>query len=129
VILIPNSGFEGVKELEIQIKDKLMEMSQATATIPTQIDLSAVNALTERLETVIEEVRKPVKHEHRHVIEIGSSMVFLSMVVMVITIFGLAFAISNQRERISQYKNNDLKYRYIKMQGKTDVKNILRLDR
>jgi hypothetical protein len=119
--------FEEVKELGIQIKNKLME----TPSAPTQepIDVSAVTDLTERLETVIEEVRNPIKHEHRHIIEIGSSKVFLSMVVMVITIFGLSFASDNLRETISQYGNNDLKYRYIKMQGKTDEEIILRLDR
>jgi hypothetical protein len=110
--------FEEVKGLGIQIKDKLMETSSAPTQEP--IDVSAVTDLTERLETVIEEVRKPVKHEHRHIIEIGSSKVFLSMVVMVITIFGLSFAIGNQRETISQYWNNDLKYRYIKMQGQVN---------
>jgi hypothetical protein len=76
-----------------------------------------------------EEVRKPTKHEHRHIIEIGSSKVFLSMVVMILTILGLSFAIGNQREMISQYRNNDLKYRYIKMQGKTSEENIYRLER
>jgi hypothetical protein len=118
--------FEEVKGLGIQIKDKLMEKPSAPEQEP--IDVSAVTELTERLEIVIEEVRKPVKHEHRHVIEIGSSKVFLSMVVMVITIFGLAFAIGNQRETISQYRNNDLKYRYIKMQGQTDEEKIYCLE-
>jgi hypothetical protein len=32
-------------------------------------------------------------------------------------------------ERVNQYQNNDLKYRYIKMQGKTNKKNIFRLER
>jgi hypothetical protein len=99
--------------------------------VPTQepIDVTAVNALTKQLETVIEEVRKPTKQEHRHILDIGSSKVFLSMVVMVITIFGLVFAIGNQKKTISQYRNNDLKYRYIKMQGTTSEENLYRLER
>ncbi|KAA6339093.1 hypothetical protein EZS27_012954 [termite gut metagenome] len=119
--------FEEIKEIGTYIKDKLMK----TPSAPTQepIDVTAVNALTEQLETVIEEVRKPTKHEHRHIIEIGSSKAFLSMIVMVIAIFGLSFAIGNQRETISQYQNNDLKYRYIKMQGKTSKENLYRLER
>jgi hypothetical protein len=119
--------FEEVKELGIQIKNKLME----TPSAPEQvlIDVTAVTDLTERLEIVIEEVRKPVKHEHRHILEIGSSKVFLSMVVMTLIIIGLSYAIGNQRETINQYRNNDLKYRYIKMQGKTNEENLLRLDR
>ncbi|GHU56559.1 hypothetical protein FACS189411_07500 [Bacteroidia bacterium] len=119
--------FEEVKGLGIQIKNKLMETPSAPEQV--SIDVTAITDLTERLETVIEEVRKPVKHEHRHVIEVASSKVFLSMLVMVITIFGLAFAIGNQRETISQYRNNDLKYRYIKMQGQTNEGNLHRLDK
>jgi hypothetical protein len=119
--------FEEAKELGIQIKNKLMETPSMPKQMP--IDVSAMTELTERLETVIEEVRKPVKHEHRHIIEIGPSKVFLSMVVMLVTIFGLSFAIGNQRETISQYRNNDLKYRYIKMQGETDEEKIFRMDR
>ncbi|GHT36650.1 hypothetical protein FACS189435_0030 [Bacteroidia bacterium] len=102
--------FETVKELAMQIKEKLME-AQSAPLPPTAIDLTTV------------------KHEHRHIIEIGSSKVFLSMVVMLITIMGLAFTIGNQRETISQYRDNDLKYRYVKMQGQTSEDSFLRLDR
>ncbi|GHV49080.1 hypothetical protein FACS1894181_06890 [Bacteroidia bacterium] len=103
--------FETVKELAVQIKEKLMQAPSASVPTPTPIDSTAV------------------KHEHRHILEIGSSKVFLSMVVMLITIMGLAFAIGNQRETISQYRNNDLKYRYVKMQGQTSEESFLRLDR
>ncbi|GHU78446.1 hypothetical protein FACS1894145_0390 [Bacteroidia bacterium] len=103
--------FETVKELAMQIKEKLMEAPSASSPTPTPIDLTAV------------------KHEHRHIIEIGSSKVFLSIVLMLVTIMGLAFAIGNQRETISQYRNNDLKYRYVKMQGQTSEDSFLRLDR
>jgi hypothetical protein len=95
----------------------------------TSIDVTAITDLTELLGTVIEEVRKPVKHKHRHIIEIGSSKVFLSMVVMIIMILGLSFAIGNQRETISQYRNNDLKYHCIKMQGQAGKDNIYQLER
>jgi hypothetical protein len=98
---------------------------------PAQIDLSAVNALTERLEDVITEVQKPTKVEnhYRHTIDIGSSKVFLSMIVMILVILGLSYAIGEQRQTISQYRDNDLKYRYIKMYGRTDEENLCRLER
>ncbi|KAA6301779.1 MAG: hypothetical protein EZS26_002088 [Candidatus Ordinivivax streblomastigis] len=114
--------FEEIKELAIQIKDKLLKTPLTPAPELMPIDVMAVTDLTE-------EVRKTTKYEHRHIIEIGSSKVFLSMVVMVLTILGLSFAIGKQRETISQYKNNDLKYRYIKMQGKTSEENLYRLER
>ncbi|MDR3327365.1 MAG: hypothetical protein LBT04_04460 [Prevotellaceae bacterium] len=83
--------------------------------------------MTERFETAIAEVRKPVKVEHRHTIDIGSSKVFLSLVAMIVTILGLSYAVGEQRRTISQYQDNDLKYRYIKMQGQTNEENIYRL--
>lgn len=56
-----------------------------------------------------------VEHHHRHAIEIASSKVFLSMIVMGLLILGLSFVIGNQRRTISQFRDNDLKYRYVKM--------------
>ncbi|KAA6325893.1 hypothetical protein EZS27_024944 [termite gut metagenome] len=62
-------------------------------------------------------------------ISIGSSKVFFSLIGMCIVILILSFAIYNQRQTISQYKDNDLKYRYIKMQGQATENNIYRLER
>jgi hypothetical protein len=66
--------------------------------------MTTVNALTERLEDVIKEVRNPtkVKNHYCHTIDIGPSKVFLSMVVMVLVILGLAYAIGKQRQTISK---------------------------
>ena len=97
---------------------------------PVQVDMTAVNSLTERLENVIEEVRKPTKVENRyyHTIDIGSSKVFLSLIVMALMIIGLSYVVGEQRRSISQYKENDLKYRYIKMQGQTREENLYWLE-
>jgi hypothetical protein len=99
-------------------------------TEPVQIDLSAVNVLTERLEEVITEVQKPTKvdNHYRHTIDIGSSNVFLSMAIMVLVILGLSYVIGEQRQTINQYRDNDLKYRYIRMQGKINDDNLYRLE-
>jgi hypothetical protein len=121
-----------VYELFETINNKLDKQTNVSVE-PKQIDLSVVNAMTERFENVIGEVRKPTiikhKHKHWHTIEIGSSKIFLSMLIMVWVIFGLAFAIGNQRETINQYKNNDLKYRCIKMQGQANEENLYKLER
>ena len=95
------------------------------------LGMTAVKAMTERLETITEEVRKPAKveHQHRHAIDIGSSKIFLSMVVMGLMILGLSYIVGEQRRNISQYKENDLKYRYVKMQGQTNEENLYRLER
>ncbi|KAA6339916.1 hypothetical protein EZS27_012179 [termite gut metagenome] len=113
--------FEELKESLKQRNEKPVESAQ--------VDMTAVKAMTERFENLIEEVRKPIKTEHRHIIEIGSSKVFLSMVAMAIVILILSFAIRIQRETTSQYKDNDLKYRYIKMQEKTNEEGLYRLER
>ncbi|KAA6328307.1 hypothetical protein EZS27_022782 [termite gut metagenome] len=121
--------FEEIKEDVLDIKNKLMETPSAPTTTQAPIDLTAVNAVSEEFRNLTEEVQRPIRHDHRHSIEIRSSKVFLSMVVMGLTILGLSFAIGNQRETISQYRNNDLKYQYVKMQGQTSEDIFLRLDR
>ena len=94
---------------------------------PVQIDLSAINAMTKQLENVIKEVKKPSKVEHRHAIEIRNNWFFFSWIALVIIILGLFWAMGNQRQTITEFRNNDLKYRYIRMQGQTNEENLFRL--
>jgi len=86
--------------------------------------------MTERLETLTEEIRngKPAKVEHRHTINVASNKIFISLIGMFLMILGLFFAVYEQRRAISQYKDSDLKYRYIKMQGQTDEESLYRLE-
>jgi uncharacterized membrane protein YhiD involved in acid resistance len=118
-----------VFEMFETISNKLDKKEDKSAE-PIEIDLSAVSSMTEKLETVIEEVRKPAKveHKHRYTIDIVSNWIFLSLVVMGLMILSLSYLIRNQRQTINQYRNNDLKYRYIKMQGQTDEENLYRLE-
>ncbi|KAA6309677.1 hypothetical protein EZS27_038881 [termite gut metagenome] len=113
--------FEELKESLKQRNEKPVESAQ--------VDMTAINTMTERFENLIEEVKKPTKVNHHHVISIGSNKVFFSLTGMCIVILILSFAIYNQRQTISQYKDNDLKYRYIKMQGQATENNIYRLER
>jgi hypothetical protein len=113
-----------VCEMFEKLSDKLDKQTIDKPVEPVQIDLAAVNTMTERLEETISEVRKPVKVEHHHKIEIASNWVFLSLVGMGLMILGLLYFIGNQRQTINQYKDNDLKYRYIKMQGQTNENNL-----
>ncbi|MDR2407130.1 MAG: hypothetical protein LBE13_03330, partial [Bacteroidales bacterium] len=66
--------------------------------------------------------------EHHHKIGIASNWVFLSLVGMGLMILGLSYFIGSQRQTINQHKDNDLKYRYIKMQGHTDEEGLYRLE-
>jgi hypothetical protein len=111
-----------------ELKESLKQRNEKSV-LPTQVDMTAVNTITEQFKNLIEEVKKPTKVNHHHVISIGSNKVFFSLVGMYIVILILSFAIYNQRQTISQYRNNDLKYRHIKMQGKTSEENLYRLER
>jgi hypothetical protein len=46
------------------------------------------------------------------------------LIVMGLVILILAYAIGEQRRCIVQYKDNDLKYRYVKMKGGVDEKGL-----
>jgi len=87
----------------------------------------------ERLDNAIEEVKKPsiVEHHHRHTVDfnIRSNWFFFSWIALAIIISALFWAFADQRETINQFKENDLKYRYIKLQGQTNEENLYWLER
>ena len=91
------------------IENKEKQVANKQSEEKVEIDLTAINAVTERLEDVIVEVRKPVKIEHHHKIEITSNWVLLLLLTMGIIILGLSYFICNQRQTIIQFKDNDLK--------------------
>ncbi len=80
---------------------------------------------------MIEEVKKPsiVEHQHHYTLDIRSNWFFFSWVALIIIILGLFWAIANQRQTISQYRESDLKYRYIRMQGEINEESIYRLEK
>ncbi|KAA6340879.1 hypothetical protein EZS27_011280 [termite gut metagenome] len=110
-----------------EIKESIKQNNSNKPVESAQVDMTAANTMTERFENLIEEVKKPTKVEHRHVIDISSSHVFFSLIGMCIVILILSFVIYNQRQAISQYRDNDLKYRYVKMQGQMTEENIYQL--
>jgi hypothetical protein len=116
---------------EVAAKMPIQEQQPMQPQQPVEIDLSAVDELNRQIPTLQEQLAKPqeVKHRHTHTIDIGSSRVFLSLVVMALTILGLSYVVGNQRRTISQYRENDLKYRYIYMMGEIDGKDITDLER
>jgi hypothetical protein len=118
-----------VFEMFETIKNKLDKQTEKPVE-PVQVDMTPVNNLTERLEDVIEEVKKPaiVEHQHRHTIDIQSNWFFFSWILLAVIIFALFWTLANQRQAINAYRENDLKYRYIKMQGETSEENIYRLE-
>lgn len=117
--------FEEIKEL---IKSK---ESNNNTDIQPQIempDLSAITALSDKLDIAIEQVSKPTKTEHRHVFSFASSKTFIGVMVLgVMCIISLFTVIYKQKEADS-LKDNDLKYRYIKMVGEASPSLLINLD-
>jgi hypothetical protein len=122
--------YEMFEELSEKLDKQIEKPAEPTTPIQAQVDMTAINTVTERLENVIEEVRKPstVEHQHHYTIDIRSNWFFFSWVALVIIILGLFWAIANQQQIINQYRESDLKYRYIRMQGQTDEESIYRLE-
>ena len=121
-----------VFEMFETIKKKLEAAKPQTDT-NIQPYMQSVHAITERLETITEEIRngerKPAQMEHRHTMDIGSNKIVILLFAMALLIIGLSYVVGEQRRTISQYKHSDLKYRYVKMQGQTDEDGIYRLER
>ncbi|MDH6312654.1 hypothetical protein M2137_001429 [Parabacteroides sp. PFB2-10] len=105
--------FEEIKKLIKKGNDNTPTVVQPEIELP---DLSAISELTDRLQETIEKVRKPVKTECHHTFSIASNKIFFSVIGMGVALLVCMFAIYYQREEIASYKDNDLKYRYVKMQ-------------
>jgi hypothetical protein len=112
-----------------EIIKRLEKGNNSTTIVQAETpDLSAVNELTDRLENVIEEVRKPVKTEHRHSISIDSSKTFFVIIGLLVFLLIASFIVYYQRKEIYSYKENDLKYRYLKMQGEAKLETLYNLE-
>lgn len=130
------SMFEEIKETLKQIKTSTPEKKQPTKDSgETQKSvefflstLNRMNEMTKRFENAVEMVKKPLKHEHYYSFDLKSNKFFLSWVVMIFLISALICVIFEQQETLKKNQNNDLKFRYIKMQGKIDEKNLYRLE-
>jgi hypothetical protein len=122
--------YEMFEEVSKKLDKQIEKQAEPTKPTQAQVDMTAINTVTERLENVIEEVKKPntVEHQHHYTIDIRSNWFFVSWVALIIVILGLFWAIANQRQTISQYRESDLKYRYIRMQGETNEESIYRLE-
>ncbi|KAA6337685.1 hypothetical protein EZS27_014257 [termite gut metagenome] len=117
--------FEEIKGLIKKGSDNTPTVIQPEIELP---DLSVISELTDKLQETIEEVRKPAKTECHHTFSITSNKVFFGVIGMGIALLVCMFAIHYQREKIATYKDNDLKYRYVKIQGAITPDNIGHLE-
>jgi len=117
--------FEELKKQLKQVSENSTPVTQPQIEMP---DLSVISDLTAKLDEVINEIRKPVKTEHHHVFHIASNKIFFSVIGVSVALLISLFAIYYQRKEISTYRDNDLKYRYVKMVGETTPKKLSTLE-
>lgn len=92
-----------------------------------------LKALLEIISDKFEEYRaepqnSTIRHDHTYTIDFRNSKAALTMTVMaLIIIVSLGFNI-HQVNRNSDLHDNDIKYRYVKMQGETSAADIYRLE-
>jgi hypothetical protein len=121
-----------------EIKKQLKQIGEKQVSAPAPVpqpkieipDLSVIPELTNKLDEVIGEVRKPVKTEHRHIFSFESNKIFFSVISLSLSLSFLIslFVIYFQQEKLSKYKDNDLKYRYVKMAGKITPEELILLE-
>ena len=121
--------FEEVKEKIENIESKLDAPPPAPTSAVTPIapalapeDSEKIEALTARLSTVSEQLTRPLKH--RHTIDFMSNWALIALAVAMTGIIIMAWVIRNQHE----YRDNDLKYRYVKMLDGATPDEIERLE-
>ncbi len=84
-------------------------------------DGEKIEALTVKLDTVSEKLDRPLRHHHT--LDFMSNWALIVLAVVSIGLFASLWVIRNQRE----FRDNDLKYRYIQMRGEATPNDILQL--
>jgi hypothetical protein len=112
--------------------EELKAYSTAVVATMRQLQDEANDSFSQFLNEKIAELERITKQpsivENRYAIDFKSSKTFIALIIMALIILGLSYIIGGQRRSISQYRDNDLKYRYIRMQGQTDEENLYRLE-
>jgi len=97
----------------------------ATASKISAEDIDKIERLTESLDSVNEKLDIPLKH--RHTIDFMSNKVLIVLAAAIVALMISAVIVRNQRDTIKQFRDNDLKYRYIQMKGQASPEDILML--
>lgn len=116
--------FEEIKEI-VNSKENKSEVVIPEIELP---DLSGVDILSNKLDTAINEMSKPIKVEHSYVISIASNKTFIGILVLCTICLLFLFTVVHQRKEAIALKDNDLKYRYIHMMGEATPELITNLN-
>jgi len=113
---LQNICSEANKALINSQEPKHQELKSFLEVIGQQID----ELKTERRDST-------VKHQHTYTIDFQNSKAATTILLMGIAIFFSAILHIHQLDKINTYKDNDLKYRYIKMQGGITAEGVAKL--
>lgn len=113
------------KELEtfrIDLIDPIKKMQE-------DANESFIGFLNEKVEEMSQLSKQPTIVENRYSIDFKSSKMWIALVVVIFLLIGSGVANYYQYQNNLQYKDNDLKYRYIKMVKRIDSNTLFRLER
>lgn len=111
---------------ESAVKQDIISTSDL-ANITNQVSQSE-ELIIQKLEYIEQAQTAPKKMHHRISIDITSSWVFITIMVIGLMLLVSLFFHYRQREVINNLSDNDLKYRYIKAFNKADSVSIYKLE-
>jgi len=119
--------FEEIKEDLNKRPAQQAAPAQPTATAPkiSAEDIDKIERLTESLDSVNEKLDIPLKH--RHTIDFMSSKALSVLAAAIVALMISVVIVNNQRGTIKQFRDNDLRYRYIQMKGQAAPEDVLML--
>lgn len=111
---------------ESAVKQDIINTSDL-ANITNQVSQSE-ELIIQKLEQIEQAQTAPKKIYHRISIDITSSWVFITIIVIGLMLLVSLFFHYRQREVINNLSDNDLKYRYIKAFNKADSVSVYKLE-
>lgn len=113
------------------------KMLSALAGLPECLEHTAASneACGKRIEAaakaITEAVGQPTRcvHRHRHTLDIQSNWVLYTLIGLALWTLLSFYIIDRQSETIASYRDNDLKYRHIKMKGGAIADEVWELQR
>jgi hypothetical protein len=113
-----------------QISSYLSTIHSEVIEIPGEIKESQqkVCSKLEQVQATVTEQEKERTVRHHHIFDFKSSKVVLTFVILVFVILGATTGNVYQYKINLKMKDNDLKYRYIQMQGGINIKNLSTLE-
>ena len=119
--------FEEIKEKLNKQSERQTPAQSPTESIIRQEDITEVREMTATLKEVTKTVKLPQKHIHKHTIDLMSNKVLTVLAVVMTALVISLWIVRNQRDTIQQFRDNDLKYRYIQMKGQASPEDMLML--